>query len=92
MDGIVEVVQGVVNALNMLTPLGLSAGLAYLIYVQIKGKTAADVKIDTIRGNDLHELPTMAEDIRNMAATIQRIEALMSAEFGYLRGRLNGKQ
>ena len=84
-------IEIVVKTLNALSPLGLAAGLAFVIYLLVKGKTASDVKLDTIKGNDLHELPTMAEDIRTMAMTMQRIESKMNEEFGYLRGRMNGK-
>ena len=81
---IVAAVNGVIEALNKVSPLGLSAGLAYLIYVVVKGKTSTDLKIDTMRGNDLHELPEAVEILR-------RIEIKISEEFAYLRARLNGR-
>lgn len=77
--------------LNNLSPLAVIAMLATVIFLLVRGKTAADTKIDIIKGNDLHELPTMAEDIRAMAATMQRLEVKISEEFSYLRARLNGK-
>lgn len=81
---IVAAAKGIIEALNMLSPLGLAAGLAYLIYVVVTGKTSTDVKIDTMRGNDLHELSEMAE-------TLRRIEANQIENFAYLRARLNGR-
>ena len=81
---IVAVAKGFIEALNTLSPLGLAAGLAYLIYVVVTGKTSTDVKIDTMRGNDLHELAEMAE-------TLRRIEANQLENFAYLRARLNGR-
>ena len=81
---VVDVVKGIVEALNTVSPLGLAAGLAYLIYVQLKGKTAVDTKVDSLATNHLHDLPEAIEILR-------RIEIKISEEFAYLRAKINGK-
>ena len=65
--------------------------LGMIIFLLVKGKTAADEKVETIASNHLHELPSMAEDLRSIAETLRRMETKMAEEFSYLRGKLNGK-
>jgi hypothetical protein len=59
--------------------------------MMVKGKTAADSKVETIASNHLHELPQIAADIRAMAESLQRIEVKMGEDFNYLKGRINGR-
>lgn len=75
---------GIVGALNSLSPLGLAAGLGYVIYLLVRGKQHVQGEIHQIRTNDLHELGDMAE-------TLRRIEVKISEEFSYIRAKLNGK-
>ena len=76
MDSLVVLLQ----ALNAMSPVGVIALLALIIYKQVQ----AARKVTKIETNDLHTLPDMLE-------TLQRIEVLMSREFSYIRARLNGK-
>jgi hypothetical protein len=79
------------TTLNSLSPLAVIALLGTIIFLLVKGKTAADGKVDTIASNHLHELPEIAETLRVMAETLRRMETKMSEEFAYLRGKLNGR-
>ena len=79
------------TTLNSLSPLAVIGLLGTIIFLLVKGKTAADEKVETIASNHLHELPTIAEDIRSMAETLRRIETRMAEEFSYLKAKLNGR-
>ena len=76
MDSVVALLQ----ALNAMSPIGVIALLALVIYKQVQ----AAKKVTKIETNDLHTLPDMLE-------TLQRIEVVMSREFSYIRARLNGR-
>lgn len=66
-------------SLNALSPLAVIALLAVIIYKQVQGHT----QVATLKSNDLHEMPEMAESLR-------RIEVMLATEFSYIRARLNG--
>jgi hypothetical protein len=73
----------IVHALNDITPLGLAAGLAFVIYSIIAKKGS----IRLISDNHLSGLP-------EMFAMLQRIEQSLAEirdTLNYLKGRLNGK-
>ena len=73
----------IVHALNDITPLGLAAGLAFVIY-QIVGKGGWG---QTLTNNHLSGLP-------EIQASLERIEETLVAirdDMNYLKGRLNGK-
>lgn len=86
-----ESLISLLTTLNSLSPLAVIALLGTIIFLLVKGKTAADGKVETIASNHLHELPSMSEDIRSIAETLRRMETTMASEFSYLRARLNGK-
>ena len=72
-----------VQALNSVTPLGLAAGMGYIIYLQVKNKG----RVKAIETNHLHGLP-------EMAATLERIEAALKGindNVIHIRARVNGK-
>lgn len=85
-------VSSIIEALNALTPLGLAGGLGYVIYLLVKGKTSADVKVETIASNHLHGLPEMLDILREMNDTLHRMDRTAAENFAYLKARLNGHQ
>lgn len=81
--------------LNSVTPLGLAVLLGVVLFYQNKNnKTAVKTgeTLSTIKGNDLHELPEMAENIRQMAATLQRMETASASNFATIIAVLNGRR
>jgi len=66
-------------ALNNLSPLGLAALLALVLYKMVGHGKA----IEEIRGNDLHILPDILE-------TLQRIERENAASHATIIAKLNG--
>ena len=73
----------IITALNAITPLGLAAGLAIIIYLQIKNKG----RVNHLATNHFHELPQMAADIRAMRELLQTV----NDNVVYLKARVNGK-
>jgi len=91
------------TALNALSPLGLAALLALVLWRQTGNKTGASrhdetiALIQTMRQNDLHELPEVAAAIDHMTealgrieAALNRIETVNAGAFATLIARLNG--
>lgn len=88
-----EAISNFLTSLNSVTPLGIITLLALVLFYQTKNMKATEKQHDTLvtmRGNDLHELPEMADDLRTLVETLQRMEVKMSEEFSYIRARLNG--
>ena len=73
-----ETISTVVAALNSLSPLGIIALLSYIIYLQVR----SHAQVETIKTNDLHDVPEVIESLR-------RIELMLATEFSYIRSRLN---
>jgi hypothetical protein len=86
-----DIVIEFLTTLSAMSPLAVIALLGTIIFMMVKGKTAADSKVETIASNHLHELPQIAADIRAMAESLQRIEVKMGEDFNYLKGRINGR-
>ena len=76
----------IITALNAITPLGLAAGLAIIIYLQIKNRGRVN-HIATNHLHNLHELPQVAADIRAMRELLQTV----NDNVVYLKARVNGK-
>ena len=68
------------------TPMSIIALQAAALFYTIKNHRT----VQKIKGNDLHELPEVAQGIRDMTATLQRVEVKLGEEFSYIRARLNG--
>ena len=79
----IESLIALLATLNTLSPLAIIGLLGTIIFMMVKGKTATDEKVHTIASNHLHELPEMAETLRDMNRTLIALDA-------YLRARLNG--
>ncbi len=79
MEIIVELFK-VANTLSPLAIIGLLVGLLY--YVTAKHKEATKV-IETIRGNDLHELPEMAATLRRMEVSQEKHFAVLVQNQSY---------
>lgn len=86
-----ETLITLLTTLNSLSPPAVIALLGTIIFLLVKGKTAADGKVETIATNHLHELPAIADAVKEMAETLRRMETKMAEEFSYLRGKLNGR-
>ena len=87
MESLISLLQ----TLNSLSPLAVIGLLGTIIFMMVRGKTAADSKVDTLASNHLHDLPSIAESVKEMSLTLQRIELKMVEEFSYIRSRLNGR-
>lgn len=80
-----ESLISLLTALNTLSPLAVIGLLSVIIYV-IVYKQPSKQELHTIKTNDLHHLPEMAE-------TLRRMELSMSENFAYLRARIGrGKE
>lgn len=83
-----------ITALNSLTPLAILAlGMLIWFYQAKNNKVATghSQTLNKIQGNDLHELPDMAENIRLMLTTLQRIETNNASNFATIIALINGK-
>ena len=81
-----ESLISLLGVLNTLSPLAVIALLGVIIFMLVKGKTAADSKVDTIVTNHLHSVP-------DMAVSLERIEALlqsMNENIIWIKARVNG--
>jgi hypothetical protein len=86
-----ETLIALLQTLNSLSPLAIIGLLGTVIFLLVKGKTAADSKVETIASNHLHDLPSIAAAVKDMSETLRRIETHMAAEFSYIRAKLNGR-
>jgi hypothetical protein len=77
------------GVLNSLTPLGVIALLGVTIFMLIKNKSTA-AQVTKIETNDLHELPEMAQTLREILTILQRMEVEQGKEFSHIKARLNG--
>lgn len=75
-----EPIISLLTTLNGLSPLAIIGLLGLIIYKQIQ----SHAQVNTLKTNDLHELPDVAE-------TLRRIEVTLTALDSYLRAKLNGK-
>ena len=81
-----EVLIDLLKTLNTLSPLAVIALLAAVLLLQSRNhKTVQEIK-----GNDLHDLPDVAQHVRDISATLQRIEVSQSENFSHIRAKLNG--
>lgn len=85
-----ETLTTTISVLNSLTPLGLCAGLAFIIW-QFASKKGS---VRLISENHLSGLPDMAHTLVQLVDSNKRLEAtLLEIRDGlnYLKGRLNGR-
>lgn len=90
MDTLVTIASGLIDALNKITPLGLSAGLAYIVY-SIAAKKG---RVRLIADNHLSGLPTVEANIAALVESSKRQEGLLSsiaADMNYLKGKSDAK-
>lgn len=87
MDVILEILQ----ALNTISPLGIAGLLGVVIFMLVKGQKDSQDKYETVTGNHLHELPTIAENIGRCAESLQRIEVKLADDLSYIKAKVNGK-
>jgi hypothetical protein len=88
-----DALAGFLNTLNTLSPLAVIALLALVLLHQaknVKMATTQNKTLDNITENHLHELPTIAETLRDISTTLQRIEVSQSENFSHIKAKLNG--
>lgn len=85
-----DVILEILKAANNLTPLGVTGLLAGTFWYLLRFGRGTHKKLDTLTDNHLHELPSIAENIRAIAETLQRMEIKQAEEFSFIRARLNG--
>lgn len=85
-DALIEVF----NVANSLSPLAIIGLLVALVWMLVRGRTAADAKVDTLATNHLHELPELVENSRKTVEILQRIEVRLGEDFSYIKARING--
>jgi hypothetical protein len=81
--------QTIANALNSISPLGLAAALAYIIYLQVK--TKRDVKV--VSNNHLSGLPQLERDVQELVTITKAQNQLlqtMNDNIIYIKARTNG--
>jgi hypothetical protein len=86
-----ETLISLLQTLNTLSPLAIIGLLGTIIFMMIKGHTLADTKVETIAANHLHDLPAIAEAVKEMSETLRRIEVKMTEDFAHLKAKLNGR-
>lgn len=77
----------ILSALASLSPLGVIALLAYVIYLLVTQRKEAGQRHRVLASNHLHELPAMADSLRRMEATLQS----MNENIVWIKARINGK-
>lgn len=82
-----ESILALFASLNGLSPLAIIGLLGVVIYQLVMSKS----QVATIQENHLHDLPTIAADVRSMVETLQRMEVSMSENFSHIKARINGK-
>lgn len=85
----IEEIVSIVTALNSLTPVAIIGLLAFVLFYQAKNNKAAvdhTETLATIKGNDLHELPEMADTLRRIEYMLQA----MNNNIVYIKARVNG--
>lgn len=88
-----ELMIAFIGQLNSLSPLAVIGLLAIILFYQAKNNRTAIGHHDTlnsIKTNDLHELPMMMDLLNNINITLQRIEVSQGESFSFIRGRMNG--
>lgn len=76
------------QTLNSLSPLGVIALLGVVIFMMVKGKTAADQKVETLANNHLHEMPELASNMKETVEILRRIEIKLGTDFAYIKAKL----
>jgi hypothetical protein len=87
----VEIISHLIDALNKITPLGLSAGLAYIVY-SIAAKKG---RVRLISDNHLSGLPSLEANILALVESSRRQETSLTAiasDLSYLKGTINARQ
>ena len=86
-----DTVVTLLSLLNSLSPLAVIGLLGVIIFLLVKGKERVSAQVETLATNHLHELPSIAETLRRMEETLQRMEVRMSEDFAWLKARVNGR-
>jgi 3'-phosphoadenosine 5'-phosphosulfate sulfotransferase (PAPS reductase)/FAD synthetase len=88
MDLTMDSLISLLETLNSLSPLAVIGLLGTVIFLLVKGKTAADEKIETVATNHLHEMPELVETMRRIEASLIRIEIKISEDLSFIKAKL----
>ena len=95
MDSLIKLLE----TLQSMSPLAVIALMGVIIFMMTNDNWSVKKDIHTVKTNDLHELPAMAQDLRSISETIksvadtlQRIEVSQSDNFSHIKARINGKR
>lgn len=81
----------VIKAANGITPLGLSALLAIIVWMLVKGKRDVAAQVQTLGENHLHDLPLLVENSNRTVEVLQRIEVKLGENFSAIHAKLDDK-
>lgn len=89
----VSTLDHILHTINDFTPLGIIALLGIIIFFMVwkSPLKPLETSLAEVKDNHLHELPAMAESLRDISATLQRMEVKMGEEFSYLKAKVNGR-
>ena len=78
-----------IKAANGVTPIGLSALLAVIIVMLVRGQKTVVSKMDMLSDNHLHELPVLIENSTRMVDTLARIEVRLGEDLTYIKTKVS---
>lgn len=88
-----QLIISFLSALNAMSPLGIIALLALVLFYQArnnKATVAHTETLTTLKTNDLHELPEIASGIQKLLEVVQRIEVGQATIIAKLNGVKHG--
>lgn len=80
-----------IKAANGITPLGLSALLAVIIWMLVRGKKSVAAQVRALGDNHLHSVPDIAANMERIVDTLQRIELKLGENFAAIHVKLGDK-
>lgn len=79
-----ETIVTILQLLGSLSPVGVIALLAVVIYLLVRGETAADKKVELLTNNHLHEVTDALARMENTLKTI-------NDNIVHIKARINGR-
>ena len=89
----VSTIAQILHTINTFTPLGIIALLGVIIFFMVWKSPLKPLEksLTEVKDNHLHKLPVMAESLREISGTLQRMEVKMVEEFSFLKAKVNGR-
>ena len=82
-----EELQELLKAANGMSPMGIIALMATIIWLLVKGRQ----QVAKLSDNHLHELPELVENSRKTVDVLQRIEVGLAGNFAEIKTKLDEK-